>query len=296
MAFFFQHKLESKLIPFLEGEEIRKSQKNMPIYFEVDYALNICKQREQELQNELTKLKLVHQRSQNTSEEGKAEITRISDKIQVQRKAQIIIYAILSHYDKAVKIALECHDVEMAKQYANKPEDKKIKKKLWMKIAKYLFNYQGKKNRAASPSLVPGAKRLGISEALEILRDSKLKIDDLLPLFPADEKVQDMKEHLCDCLNDYHNKIQSLKKELGDHSNNAEQLRKQQRKQKHKHITINPSQMCDLCFKPIFDKEFYVFPCHHAFHRQCIQQKLENYRTKDVEVSAVLEKLKGCFN
>ena len=33
----------------------------------------------------------------------------------------------------------------MAKQYANKPEDKKIKKKLWMKIAKYLFNYQGKK-------------------------------------------------------------------------------------------------------------------------------------------------------
>ena len=33
----------------------------------------------------------------------------------------------------------------MAKQYANKPEDKKVKKKLWMKIAKYLFNYQGKK-------------------------------------------------------------------------------------------------------------------------------------------------------
>lgn len=87
MAFFFQHKLESRLIPFLESEEIRKSQKNMPIYFEVDYALNICKQREQELANELTKLKLVHQRSQNTTEEGKADITKISDKIQVQRKA-----------------------------------------------------------------------------------------------------------------------------------------------------------------------------------------------------------------
>ena len=33
----------------------------------------------------------------------------------------------------------------MAKQYANKPEDKKIRKKLWMKIAKYVFGYQGKK-------------------------------------------------------------------------------------------------------------------------------------------------------
>lgn len=40
----------------------------------------------------------------------------------------------------------------MAKQYANKPEDKKLKKKLWMKIAKYLFNYQGKKKNKAQNS------------------------------------------------------------------------------------------------------------------------------------------------
>ena len=46
------------------------------------------------------------------------------------KKAQIIIYAILNHFDKAVKIALECGDVNMAKAYANKPEDKKLKKKL----------------------------------------------------------------------------------------------------------------------------------------------------------------------
>lgn len=31
------------------------------------------------------------------------------------KKAQIIIYAILNHFDKAVKIALECNDVDMAK-------------------------------------------------------------------------------------------------------------------------------------------------------------------------------------
>lgn len=49
-----------------------------------------------------------------------------------------------------MKIALECGDVDMAKQYANKPEDKKIKKKLWMKIAKYLFNYQGRNGKRAN--------------------------------------------------------------------------------------------------------------------------------------------------
>mmetsp|Transcript_34578 Transcript_34578/g.52881 ORF Transcript_34578/g.52881 Transcript_34578/m.52881 type:complete len:156 (+) Transcript_34578:1818-2285(+) len=155
----------------------------------------------------------------------------------------------------------------MAKQYANKPDDKQQKKKLFMKIAKYLFNTKK----------VPLRQKYKISEALEILKDSKLKIDDLLPLFPPDEKVKDMKQHLCDCLDDYQQKIKNLKDELESHSQSAEQLRKQQRKQKHKHITINPSQMCDICFKPIFDREFYVFPCQHAFHRQCIQAKLASY-------------------
>jgi hypothetical protein len=56
----------------------------------------------------------------------------------------------LNHFDKAVKIALEIGDTTMAKAYANKPEDKKLRKKLWMKIAKYLFNYQGKKEKMNS--------------------------------------------------------------------------------------------------------------------------------------------------
>ena len=57
------------------------------------------------------------------------------------KKAQIILYAILNLHDKSVKLSLECEDIAMAKYYADKPNDKKLKKKLWMKIAKHLFNY-----------------------------------------------------------------------------------------------------------------------------------------------------------
>ncbi len=32
-----------------------------------------------------------------------------------------------------------------------------------------------------------------VTKALDILKDSVLKIDDLLPLFPEDAKVEDMK-------------------------------------------------------------------------------------------------------
>ena len=54
--------------------------------------------------------------------------------------------------------------------------------------------------------------------------------------------------------------------------------------------------MCDLCFKPIFDREFYVFPCQHAFHRLCIKSKLENYETKDPKVRVIVGKLKQIFD
>lgn len=112
----------------------------------------------------------------------------------------------------------------MAKVYANKPDDKKLKKKLWMKIAKYLFNYQGKRNKILNSSLLVDPKekikneKYKVKDALDILKDSKLKIDDLLPLFPPEEKVQDMKDHLSKCLNDYHKSIGNLKQDLEIHS------------------------------------------------------------------------------
>lgn len=50
MAFFFHSKIDDpdRMIRFLESEEIKKS-KGHPIYFEVDYALNMVKQKEKEL-------------------------------------------------------------------------------------------------------------------------------------------------------------------------------------------------------------------------------------------------------
>lgn len=39
------------------------------------------------------------------------------------QKAQIILYAILGYDDKAVKMALGCGDVLLAKKYANRPDD-----------------------------------------------------------------------------------------------------------------------------------------------------------------------------
>lgn len=54
-------------------------------------------------------------------------------------------------------------------------------------------------------------KPVDVTNALAQLKESVLKIDDMLPLFPEEAKVEEMKKHLCDCLDDYNTKIQDLK-------------------------------------------------------------------------------------
>jgi len=121
------------------------------------------------------------------------------ERILMIKKAQVYLYGILNLYSKAVKKALEIKDTDMARDYANKPASAKTRKKLWMKIAKHLFNSEGSKVK--------------VQEALTIIRENNvLKVEDLLDLFPQKAEVSDMKEHLCNCLDDYEEKIKELRK------------------------------------------------------------------------------------
>ena len=53
--------------------------------------------------------------------------------------------------------------------------------------------------------------------------------------------------------------------------------------------------MCDICFTSIFKYEFYVFPCLHAFHRQCVYKQIKNYETKDPKIRPLIDKIKSLF-
>ena len=140
LAFYFYAERDrpDELLEFLKVEEAKK-QEGHAIFFEVDYALNVCKQKERDLSDKIDSLRKEKKLIEKEEENLKAMIKKM-------KRAQIILYAILGLHDKAVKLSLEIDDINMAKDYANKPQDKKVKKKLWMKIAKHLFNYQSKKN------------------------------------------------------------------------------------------------------------------------------------------------------
>jgi len=109
------------LIERLKKEEANKQQ-GQPIFFEVDYAINVCQRKIEKLEAE----QLKHGRDH-------------SPNVNMIKKAQIILYGMMNAYSKAVKKALEINDTDMARDYANKPPSAKTRKKLWMKIAKHLF-------------------------------------------------------------------------------------------------------------------------------------------------------------
>lgn len=64
MAFYLYAESENEpaLISYLEGEEAKK-ENNQPIFFEVDYALNLCKQKEDRLSKELETASVANKKS-----------------------------------------------------------------------------------------------------------------------------------------------------------------------------------------------------------------------------------------
>lgn len=86
-----------------------------------------------------------------------------------------------------------------------------------MRIAKQLFdNSITSTKKAATVYSTQGGNKgnMTVEDALAIIRNQSqgvLKVEDLLDLFPPEAKVEEMKKHLCSCLEDYETKIKELR-------------------------------------------------------------------------------------
>ena len=46
-------------------------------------------------------------------------------------------------------------------------------------------------------------------------------------------------------------------------------------------MEIDATNKCEECFKLLFNEEFYVFPCMHGFHRQCLLDAIRQQPTSE---------------
>ncbi|KAI7860888.1 Pep3/Vps18/deep orange family-domain-containing protein [Circinella umbellata] len=172
------------------------------------------------------------------------------------------IYSQMDLYEEAVELALKHHDLELARINADKPEDNDaLRKKLWLSIAKHVVQ-----------------ENKDIKTAMEFLQQSDLlKIEDILPFFPDFVLIDDFKDEICQALEDYNIHIEELKTEMDEATKSADSIRLDIRELKSRFALINAVEKCYLCHYPLLTRQFYIFPCQHAFHADCLIDETTKY-------------------
>lgn len=183
-----------------------------------------------------------------------------------RKKACVHIYSLMRLYEEAVDLALDV-DVELAKQQAEKPEeaDNELKKKLWLRIARHVVE-----------------KEKDVKRAMEFLHECDLlKIEDILPFFPDFVTIDHFKDAIITSLQEYNSHIETLKEEMDEATGSAEEIRKEIQSFRNKYSTVKANDKCSACTYPLMTRGFYLFPCQHKFHSDClISEVLPNLTAK----------------
>ncbi|KAI0526583.1 vacuolar protein sorting protein-like protein DigA [Xylaria bambusicola] len=187
------------------------------------------------------------------------------------------IYTSMGQYVQAVDLALSHNEIEYASIIADRPTtDPPLRKKLWLAVARKVISQSN-----------------GIKAAIEFLkRCDLLKIEDLIPFFPDFVVIDDFKEEICAALEDYSHNIDALKKEMDESSQTAANIKIDIAALDHRYAIVEPGEKCYVCSLPLLSRQFFVFPCQHAFHSDCLGRKVleqagvsKSRRIKECQIS-----------
>ncbi|KAJ4324112.1 tethering complex subunit [Neodidymelliopsis sp. IMI 364377] len=169
------------------------------------------------------------------------------------------IYSSMGQYVQAVDLALKYDEVDLASNVADRSNtEPALRKKLWLAIAKKVISQSS-----------------GIKTAIEFLRRvDLLRIEDLIPFFPDFVVIDDFKEEICTALEDYSRKIDELKREMDDSEETAQHIKSDIKALDQRYAIVEPGERCYICGLPLLARQFFVFPCQHAFHSDCLAKRV----------------------
>ncbi|KAL2104711.1 hypothetical protein VUR80DRAFT_9812 [Thermomyces stellatus] len=169
------------------------------------------------------------------------------------------IYTSMGQYLQAVDLALSHDEVDLAAVIADRPvSDPPLRKKLWLAVARKVI-----------------AQSDGIKAAIDFLRRCDLlKIEDLIPFFPDFVVIDDFKEEICEALEEYGRSIDGLRREMDESEATAANIRLDIAALDRRYAIVEPGERCYECGMPLLSRQFFVFPCQHSFHSDCLGKKV----------------------
>ncbi|KAF2404800.1 vacuolar sorting-associated protein [Trichodelitschia bisporula] len=157
----------------------------------------------------------------------------------------------------AVALALAHNEIDLAASVADTAPPAS-QKKLWLAIARQVIRQEAR-----------------ISSALSFLqRCPLLRIEDLIPFFPDFVLIDDFKEEICHALEGYSAHIDGLKADMDAAARAAGHIRSEVRALRGRCAVVAPGEKCFVCRMPLVVRAFFVFPCQHAFHADCLAGKV----------------------
>lgn len=190
--------------------------------------------------------------------------------------ACVQLSALLGLWESAVDLALKV-SVDLAKQTANLPQnDNELRKKLWLKIG----NPSGAFRFGIAPSFCFPAQHVisgkdDIKQAMEFLQQCDLiRIEDILSFFSDFVVIDHFKEAICNSLQECNQHIQDLKEEMEEATESAERVRNEIQTFRNRYAYIKTTDACSICGSTLIVRSFYLFPCGHKFHSDCLLVEL----------------------
>jgi hypothetical protein len=165
------------------------------------------------------------------------------------------IYTSMGQYLQAVDLALSHNELELAAVIADRPmTNDRLRKSLWLAVARKVISQSD-----------------GIKAAIDFLKQCDLlKIEDLIPFFPDFVMINNFKEEICGALEDYSRNIDDLKTEMDESSQTAANIKVDIAALDHRYAIVEPGEKCYVCGLPLLSRQFFVFPCQHSFHSDCL--------------------------
>uniref|UniRef100_A0A7S3Z7D3 Pep3/Vps18 beta-propeller domain-containing protein n=1 Tax=Lotharella globosa TaxID=91324 RepID=A0A7S3Z7D3_9EUKA len=166
------------------------------------------------------------------------------------------IHKVVGEYEEAIKVALTIN-LQLAQLIAIEAEkagvDEERSKKLWLLVARHVIEVEKHDVEMAT------------RKVSDILKHCSLRIDEVLPFFPDFVKIGSFKGEVVRSLEQYNQKIRSLKEEMDEHTKTAQRIRADIEAQRNRTAVVSETRRCDLSGEQVTARPMTAFPCGHVF-------------------------------
>lgn len=176
-------------------------------------------------------------------------------------RSSIFLYTMMGFFEEAVDLALAEGFLEQAKEIVEKHVDQdETKKHLWLKIASKTIHNKGP------------------DEAMKLI--GELNIEELIKLLPSFDSLEKLRPNLVKALQRADGELSAINKEIKQSLTASETVHDEIIKFNNRHMLVEPGEPCNLCMYPLATRNFYIFPCQHGFHADCVVDYIRGGRNE----------------